>query len=94
MATFEAKLLVVSDTPHQSSAGFKFPRREIGRQHCSFQPIWLSKWNWLHYRESDDKVFCHTYVKAVRDFKLTSKNAEEAFLTREYNWKAATDAFR
>ena len=32
--------------------------------------------------------------KAVRDFKLTLKNAEEGFLTRGYNnWKAATDAF-
>ena len=94
MATFEAKLLVVSDTPHQP-AGFKFPRREIGKQHRSFQPIWFSKWKWLHYSESDDKVFCHTCVKAVRDFKRSSKNAEEAFLTRGYNnWKAATDAFR
>ena len=95
MATFEAKLLVViSDTPHQP-AGFKFPRREIGKQHRSFQPIWFSKWKWLHYSESDDKVFCHTCVKAVRDFKMSSKNAEESFLTRGYNnWKAATDAFR
>ena len=94
MATFEAKLLVVSDTPHQP-AGFKFPRREIGKQHRSFQPIWFSKWKWLHYSESDDKVFCHTCVKAVRDFKMSSKNAEEAFLTRGYNnWKDATDAFR
>ena len=93
MATFEAKLLVVSDTPHQP-AGLKFPRREIERQHSSFQPIWFSKWKWLHYRELDDKVFCPTYVMAVRDFKMTSKNAEEAFLTRGYNsWKAATDAF-
>eukprot|EP00731_Ephydatia_muelleri_P004931 Em0002g1107a len=75
--------------------GFKFPRREIGKQHRSFQPIWFSKWKWLHYSESDDKVFCHTCVKAVRDFKRSSKNAEEAFLTRGYNnWKAATDAFR
>ena len=96
MATFEAKLLVVSDTPHQP-AGFKFPLKEIGKQHRSFQPIWFSKWKWLHYSESDsdDKVFCHTCIKAVRDFKISSKNAEEAFLTRGYNnWKAATDAFR
>ena len=86
MTTFEAKLLVViSDTPR-----FFIPAKGE-----SFKPIWFSKWKWLHYRESDDKVFCHTCVKAVRAFKMTSKNAKEAFLTRGYNnWKAATDAFR
>ena len=37
----------------------------------------------------------YSVILAVRDFKMSSKNAEEAFLTRGYNnWKAATDAFR
>jgi len=40
---------------------FKFPKRSFGQKtvvNQSFQAIWFTKWLWLHYVETNDKVLC------------------------------------
>ena len=55
----------VPDKPHQP-ASFNFPQRSFGQKkvvHRSFQPSWFNHWQFLHYDESRDVVFCHTCLK-------------------------------
>ena len=54
--------------PHQSKP-FNFHKREFGKKSIvkqKFQAEWFPKLPWLHYREDDNTVFCHTCVKAVK----------------------------
>ena len=42
----------VPDRPHHPDAGYKFPKRSIGKKtvvNRSFQHTWFSKWPFLHY---------------------------------------------
>ena len=88
---------VISAKPHQPLS-FEFPERDFGKQVVvkrSCQSAWFAKWPWLHYREDDDSVFCHTCVKAFKELKMPVRNAEDAFVTRGFhNWKLATISFR
>ena len=62
----------ISAEPHQPAC-FKFPKGEFGKKFVvkrSFQVEWFSKWPWVHCREDDDTVFCHTCVKAFMDYGL------------------------
>lgn len=53
-----------------------------------------NRWSWLHYVESDDKVFCHTCVKAHKEKKLSASCVEPSFISTGYtNWKDATVNF-
>jgi len=87
----------ISAEPHQPTR-FKFPKREFGKKSVvkrSFQVEWFKKWPWLHYREDDDTVFCHTCVKAFKELNMRIRNAEDAFISRGFsNWKLATSVFR
>ena len=61
----------------------------------SCQSAWFSEWPWLHYREHDDSVFCHTCVLAFKDLKMPFRNADDAFVMQGFcNWKLATTSFR
>ena len=81
----------------QSHTSHEFPKRDFGKQVVvkrSCQSAWFAKWPWLHYREDDDSVFCHTCVKAFKELKMPVRNAEDAFVTRGFhNWKLATTSF-
>lgn len=89
--------LAISTEPHQPRR-FKFPKKEFGQKSVvkqSFQADWFLKWPWLHYREDDDTVFCHTCVKAFKELNMSVRNAEDAFISRGFsNWKLATSVFR
>ena len=74
---------VISAKPHQP-VSFEFPERDFGKQVVakrSCQSAWFAKWPWLHYREGDDSVFCHTCVKAFKELKMPVRNVEGAFVT-------------
>ena len=85
----------ISAKPHQP-VRFVFPKRDYGKQvvrRCC-QSAWFERWPWLHYREDDDCVFCHTCVKAFNEVKIPTRNAEDAFvMCRFHNWKLATTSF-
>ena len=87
----------ISAEPHQPRH-FNFPKREFGKKSIvkrSFQADWFLKWPWLHYREDNDTVFCHTCVKAFKKMKMSFRSAEDAFISRGFqNWKLATSVFR
>ena len=87
----------ISAEPHQPRH-FNFPKREFGKKSIvkrSFQADWFLKWPWLHYREDNDTVFCHTCVKAFKEMKMSFRSAEDAFILRGFqNWKLATSVFR
>ena len=82
--------------PHQPR-GYKFPKIKFGKTSIvkrSFQAEWFSKWPWLHYRENDDTVFCHTCVKAFKELNMCIRNAKDTFISRGFSdWKLATSVF-
>ena len=80
--------IALSEQPNQH-ASFAFPKRNFGSSQHAFQSAWF------HYCKADDSVLCHTYAYAFKEHKLSTKNADEAFITRGFtNWKLATSAFR
>ena len=71
----------VPDKPHQP-ASFHFPQQSFGQKkvvHCSFQPSWFNHWQFLHYDESRDVVFCHTCLKGFEQ-KMKSNQPDPAFV--------------
>jgi len=86
MATSSLKATVPSlpDDPHHPK-NFSFPKRSFGKAkpvQCSAQSQWFKAWPLLHYDESQDVVFCHTCVKAIKlDRMKTSNNTATAFVS-------------
>ena len=70
--------------PHQPLS-YKFPKRAYGQKkvvYCSFQSQWFSTWNFLHYNEAEDAVYCHTCVEAFRLNRIkTSLNASATYVS-------------
>ena len=59
--------------PHQPSSTYMFSKQIFGKNRViesSFQASWFQKWKWLHYDESNDLAFCHTFMKANSEAKL------------------------
>lgn len=62
----------------------------------SFQKSWVTKYKWLQYDATMDKVFCQTCKEAEAKglLQLTTKK-EDAFTTVGFsNWKKGLDKFR
>ena len=57
---------------------------------------WFDKFNWLHYEEISDTVFCIVCQNAKFSNKLSSSSkAEPTFITKGFcNWKEAQGVFR
>ena len=75
--------LILPQAPHQP-LNFSFPMRQFGSRNVNrcFQPIWFSKWPFLHYDESRDLVFCHVCMKADQtSHKIRGSNADAAFVS-------------
>ena len=63
----------------------KFPKRQFGKFNRAFQGNWFNDFPWLHYDESNDKVFCHTCMRAEFEGKLrTARNKDPAFVIDGY----------
>ena len=46
------------------------------------QSEWFAKWNFLHYNESIDAVFCHTCVMAIKEKRTWNKGCiDPAFVS-------------
>ncbi len=77
----------VPSKPHQPRS-FPFPKRAFGKKtvtHRSFQPAWFSSWEWLHYKEVEDKVLCHLCLRAVAEKGLKTGSADVAFVSVNYS---------
>ena len=68
--------------PHQPTT-FAFPKRQFEKSKLvmrSFQAGWFRSWTWLHYHEATDSAFCFLCAKAIREKKMSSGNADTAFV--------------
>ena len=88
----------VGDKPSQPDRHC-FPKRSFGKSkvvHRAFQASWFVKWPWLHYYCSQDVVYCHTCVTAVKSekLKITGNLKESTFIYGGFhNWKDACRIF-
>ena len=60
---------------HHQPLNFDFSKRPFGKKaelRC-FGPSWFRQWQFLHYHEADDVVFCHLCVKALTLIPIKSK---------------------
>ena len=95
-ATDTVGLVDLPDSPFQPSAGdLVFPKCKFGESKPvfrSFQPLWIKKWLWIHYDAANDRVFCFTCARAVRQGSVSvTGRSESVFVSRGYtNWKDAT----
>ena len=37
---------------------YSYPKRKFGKDEIIFLLLWYEKWNWLHYDEAEDSVYC------------------------------------
>lgn len=69
---------------------FSYPTRTFGKEQRSFLPSWYDKWDWLHYVEVEDSVYCIICKNAERYGMLTNVKVEDSFVRTGYtNWKKA-----
>ena len=83
------------EKPNQPKS-FCFPVKDQGKQKRSFRPHWFDEFTFLHYREQDDSVICHTCALADKRKLLTiDTRKEKIFLETGFsNWKKAIEKFR
>lgn len=81
--------------PHHPT-NIKFPSRQYGTRHRTFQQAWFVTRPRLHYIEGRDATLCLFCTKAEQDGHLLSnRNKERTFITKGFsNWKKATEGFR
>ena len=82
-ATADAATSLEVSMPHQPRS-FSFPKRQFGKSKPvlrSFQAGWFGSWSWLHYHEATDSAFCFLCAKAIRENKMSSGNANVAFVS-------------
>ena len=100
MALSKLKLALadVSEKPTHPPATFQFPKREFGKKtivHRSCRADWFTTWPWLHYRSTDDVVFCHVCITAMKHKGMEQSRGDYAFTRVGFkNWKDATISFR
>ena len=61
--TISTTSYLVPGQPNQPTT-IKFPKRQFGKFNRPFQGTWFNCFPWLHYDETNDKVFCHTCMRA------------------------------
>ena len=70
------------DQPNQPLS-FVFPNRKFGEKHLvyrSFQSASFKKWPWLHYDQTNDKVYCFVCMKVskVGNFRVCASKGDDA----------------
>ena len=75
-------------------ASFNIPKRKFGLSKPVFpsvQPAWFRKWPWLHYDQVEDKMFCYTCVRAIKQgsVSLVPKKKDALISVGYTNWKDA-----
>ena len=85
------ELFVLSTSPNQPR-DFNFPQRLLWSKRYRFQSSWFTKWNWIHYVESNDSVLCWYCAKATLLKLPIEAKGESAFTATGFtNWVKATD---
>ena len=70
----------VPERPHQPKQ-FQFPKCSFGQKTTVYRSEWFLKWPFLHYDESCDTVFCHTFLLACKHNWMKTKNIDPAFVS-------------
>ena len=76
---------------------FVFPKWDFGKKvvQRSSQADWFTAWPWLHYRSTDDVVFCHVCITAMKHKGMKQSRGDSSFTNVGFkNWKDATISFR
>ena len=74
MALSQISYLDVGDSSHQPR-NVSFPKVCFGKTkpvYRSFNVTWFDKWPWLHWDVASERAFCHTFVLAYKQKKLTA----------------------
>ena len=69
------------DLNHPPSS-YEFPKHMFTKKNIAYRSChaeWFKSWSWLHYDEDKDAVSCSLCLKTVREERLKSGNAEQAF---------------
>lgn len=69
VGSFTSGIDSIPDKPYHPQIGYKFPKRTFGKTkpvERSCHSEWFAKWQFLHYNESLDAVFCHICVMAKK----------------------------
>jgi hypothetical protein len=87
--TISASASLIPDKPNQPI--LSFPQRLFGTQKRSFCSTWYRKYQWLHYQESTDSVYC---LVAELHGRPVSKYKDDKFCKFGFsNWKKAIAKF-
>ena len=72
---------------------FIFPERQCGQKQRSIVSSWFTKYNWLHYDQENDSVFCVICIR--QQDQLSSEHQKtDTFINKGFiNWKKATTSF-
>lgn len=70
----EKSLPNIGDSPNQPSSSFKFKKTKISGQNRCCSHNWFPQFEWLHYSENEDKLYCFYCVKSLKEGKLSLKN--------------------
>ena len=69
---------------------YSYPKRKFGKDERSFLPLWYEKWNWLHYDEAEDSVYCIIYTNSYHHNVINDIKIVNSFVKTGYsNWKNA-----
>ena len=63
---------------------YSYPKREFGKDERSFLPSWYEKWNWLHYCEVEDSVYCIICSNAYHQNMVDDIKVEDSFVKTGY----------
>ena len=57
------------DAPNQPRK-YSFPKTFFGEKRRGFNSSWFDRWNWLHYVECSDSVFCFVFITSYNKGSL------------------------
>ena len=99
--TKEKLLPEIGESPHHPSQNFPFKKKKIGKNYYNFKLEWLAKFDWIHFVENEDKVYCFYCVKSLKEKICSLKSAsasndsKTAFIYNGFDqWQKAQERFQ
>ena len=81
------------EVPYHPPRNFKFPQTIQSKAWRSCHAEWFETWNWLHYVQESDCVYCYVFAETRGLLSKTCKQ-DAAFVTTGFRcWKHASDKF-
>ena len=89
----EKDLQEIGDFPHQPNYDYKFPKRPNHMRR--FQHKWFFEFDWLHYNEAEDNVYCYYCIKCIKENYVGQKESKKSAWTHAgFNaWNKAKERF-